>query len=136
MSENKEYTLAEIADHTGSIVVGDSTAIVSNLSSLEKASSESLSFLSNSKYSKFFSASKAQAIIIHDSFEITDERNYIVSSDPYLAYAKASSLFKKQIFDIDNPSIHPSRQALVEKRMGPRKISGTSRVVWGFRAPG
>ena len=98
MSENKEYTLAEIANHTDSIVVGDSKAIVNNLSTLEKASSESLSFLSNSKYSKFISASKAKAIIIHDSFEITDERNYIVSSDPYLAYAKASSLFKKQTF--------------------------------------
>ena len=108
MSENKEYTLADIANHTDSIVVGDSKAIVNNLSTLEKASSESLSFLSNSKYSKLVSVSKAQAIIIHDSFEITDERNYIVSSDPYLAYAKASSLFKKQIFDIDNPCIHPS----------------------------
>ena len=50
MSENKEYTLAEIANHTDSIVVGDSKAIVNNLSTLEKASSDSLSFLSNPKY--------------------------------------------------------------------------------------
>ena len=40
MSENKEYTLAEIAEHTNSIVVGDSMAIVNNLSTLEAASSE------------------------------------------------------------------------------------------------
>jgi hypothetical protein len=39
VSENKEYTLAEIAKHTDSIVVGDSTAIVNNLSTIEAASS-------------------------------------------------------------------------------------------------
>ena len=77
MSENKEYTLAEIANHTDSVVIGDSMAIVNNLSTLENASSDSLSFLSNPKYSKFISASKAQAIIIHDSFKIKDNRNYI-----------------------------------------------------------
>jgi len=130
VSEYKEYTLAEIANHTDSIVVGDSKAIVNNLSTLEKASSESLSFLSNSKYSKFISASKAKAIIIHDSFEITDERNYIVSSDPYLAYAKASSLFKKQIFDIDNPSIHPSASISNDSLIG-KNISIGANVVIG-----
>ena len=59
MSENKEYTLAEIANHTDSIVVGDSMAIVNNLSTLEAASYNSLSFLSNSKYSKFISSLKS-----------------------------------------------------------------------------
>ena len=105
MSEKKEYSLAEIAKHTDSIVVGDSMAIVNNLSALETASSDSLSFLSNPKYSKFISASKAQAIIVHDSFDIKDKRNYLVTSDPYLAYAKASSLFKKYVFELDNASI-------------------------------
>ena len=108
MSEKKEYSLAEIAKHTDSIVVGDSMAIVNNLSTLETASSDSLSFLSNPKYCKFISASKAKAIIVHDSFEIKDNRNYIVSSDPYLAYANVSSLFKKHHFELDNASIHPT----------------------------
>ena len=44
MSKKKEFTLAEIAHHTGSKVVGDSTVIVNNLSTLEAASSDSLSF--------------------------------------------------------------------------------------------
>ena len=79
MSENKEYTLAQIANHTDSVVIGDSMAIVNNLSTLENASSDSLSFLSNPKYSKFISASKAQAIIIHDSFKIKDNRNIVFS---------------------------------------------------------
>ena len=129
MTESKEYTLAEIADHTDSIVVGDSGAIVNNLSTLEKASSESLSFLSNSKYSKFISSSKAQAIIVHDSFDIKDKRNYLVTSDPYLAYAKASSLFKKYVFELDNASIHPSAIISNDSSIGENVSIGANVVI-------
>ena len=129
MTESKEYTLAEIADHTDSIVVGDSGAIVNNLSTLEKASSESLSFLSNSKYSKFISSSKAQAIIVHDSFDIKDKRNYLVSSNPYLAYAKASSLFKKYVFELDNDIIHPSAIISNNSSIGENVSIGANVVI-------
>ena len=129
MTESKEYTLAEIADHTDSIVVGDSGAIVNNLSTLEKASSESLSFLSNLKYSKFISSSKAQAIIVHDSFDIKDKRNYLVTSDPYLAYAKASSLFKKYVFELDNASIHPSATISNDSSIGENVSIGANVVI-------
>ena len=129
MTESKEYTLAEIADHTDSIVVGDSGAIVNNLSTIEKASSKSLSFLSNSKYSKFISSSKAQAIIVHDSFDIKDKRNYLVTSDPYLAYAKASSLFKKYVFELDNASIHPSATISNDSSIGENVSIGANVVI-------
>ena len=126
MSKKKEFTLAEIAKHTGSKVVGDSKAIVNNLSSLERASSESLTFLSNSKYSKSIRASKAQAIIIHDSFEIKDNRNYLVTPDPYLAYAKVSILFKKINFELDNPSIHPSASISNDSKIGKNVSIGAN----------
>jgi UDP-3-O-[3-hydroxymyristoyl] glucosamine N-acyltransferase len=129
VTESKEYTLAEIADHTDSIVVGDSGAIVNNLSTLEKASSKSLSFLSNSKYSKFISSSKAQAIIVHDSFDIKDKRNYLVTSDPYLAYAKASSLFKKYVFELDNAAIHPSATISNDSSIGENVSIGANVVI-------
>ena len=129
MFEKKEYTLAEIAKYTNSIVVGDSTAIVNNLSTIETASSDSLSFLSNPKYSKFISASKARAIIIHDSYEIKDDRNYIVSSDPYLAYAKVSSLFKKHNFELDNASIHPTASISNDSIIGKNVLIGANAVI-------
>ncbi|MGB1067689.1 MAG: UDP-3-O-(3-hydroxymyristoyl)glucosamine N-acyltransferase [Gammaproteobacteria bacterium] len=129
MSENKEYTLAEIAKHTDSLVVGDSTAIVNNLSTLETASTDSLSFLSNLKYAKFTSTSKAGAIIVHESFEIKDSRNYIVSPDPYLAYAKASSLFKRKNFELDNASIHPSASISNDSVIGKNVLIGANVVI-------
>jgi UDP-3-O-[3-hydroxymyristoyl] glucosamine N-acyltransferase len=129
VSKKKEFSLAEIANYIGSKVVGDSKAIVSNLSSLERASAESLTFLSNSKYSKFIRDSKAQAIIIHDSFEIKDNRNYLVTSDPYLAYAKVSILFKKQNFELDNPSTHPSSSISNDSKIGKNVSIGANVII-------
>jgi UDP-3-O-[3-hydroxymyristoyl] glucosamine N-acyltransferase len=126
VSENKEYTLAEIAKHTDSLVVGDSMAIVNNLSTLETASIDSLSFLSNLKYAKFISTSKARAIIVHESFEIKDNRNYIVNPDPYLAYAKTSSLFKRKNFELDNASIHSSASISNDSVIGKNVLIGAN----------
>ena len=129
MTESKKFTLAKIADYTDSKVVGDSEAIVNNLSTLEKASSESLSFLSNSKYNKLLSSSKAQAIIVHNSLDIKDKRNYLVSSNPYLAYAKASSLFKKYVFELDNDIIHPSAIISNNSSIGENVSIGANVVI-------
>ena len=48
----------------------------------------------NEKYSKYLSSSKALAFIVHpNTIDGIDEGNYLVTDDPYLAFAKASSLF-------------------------------------------
>ena len=46
MSSKKEYSLAEIAEFIDSKVVGNSSAVVNNISTLENATKESISFLS------------------------------------------------------------------------------------------
>ena len=74
MSEQKEYTLAEIAEHIDSKIVGDSKIIVNNLSTLQKASSNSIAFLANKKYSKLIPNCKASAIIVDESYEIQDKK--------------------------------------------------------------
>ena len=74
MSEPKEYTLAEIAEYIDSKIVGDSKTIVNNLSTLKKASSQSIAFLANTKYSKLIPNCKASAIIVGDSYEIQDKK--------------------------------------------------------------
>ena len=63
MSEKKSYTLAELAEYTDSKVIGDTNAVVNNLSTLEDADSESISFYSNKKYKKYLKSTKAIAII-------------------------------------------------------------------------
>ena len=129
MSEKKEYTLAEIAEHIDSKIVGDSKIIVNNLSTLQKASSNSIAFLINTKYSKLIQNCKASAIIVDESYEIQDKKNYLVSSDPYLAYAKLSSLFKNSIFEVDNISIHPSAVISNDSSIGKNVSIGANVVI-------
>ena len=47
MSRKKEYTLAEIAEFTGSQIVGNSLAVVNNIATIENANKDSISFLAN-----------------------------------------------------------------------------------------
>jgi UDP-3-O-[3-hydroxymyristoyl] glucosamine N-acyltransferase len=129
VSEQKEYTLAEIAEHIDSKIVGDSKTIVNNLSTLQKASSDSIAFLANTKYSKLIPNCKASAFIVGESYEIQDNKNYLVSADPYLAYAKLSSFFKNSIFEVDNISIHPSAVISNDSSIGKNVSIGANVVI-------
>jgi UDP-3-O-[3-hydroxymyristoyl] glucosamine N-acyltransferase len=63
VSRKKEYTLAEIAEFIGSKVIGDCNAVVSNIATLESATNDSISFLSNKKYHKYIKTTLANAVI-------------------------------------------------------------------------
>ena len=130
MSSKKEYSLAEIAEFIDSKVVGNSSAVVNNISTLENATKESISFLSNKKYHKDIKITSANAVIVSTSFEIDDRLNYLVSEDPYLAYAKLTTLFKKSIYELDNAIVHPSAVISNESKIG-RDVSIGANVVIG-----
>jgi len=118
VSPKKEYSLAEIAEFIDSKVVGNSSAVVNNIATLENASKKSISFLSNKKYHKYIKTTLANAVIVSSSFKVDDRINYLVSDDPYIAYAKLTTLFKESIFELDNPVIHPSAVISNESKIG------------------
>ena len=91
MSENKEYTLAEIAKHTDSIVVGDSMAIVNNLSTIELASSDSLSFLSNKSFSSCVDGGYARN---KNSFYLSLDRSFRVPKKRKIGDRAYSDFYK------------------------------------------
>ena len=129
MSPKKEYSLAEIAEFIGSKVVGNSSAVVNNISTLENATKESISFLSNKKYYKYIKTTSASAVIVSNSFKVDDRRNYLVSDDPYIAYAKLTILFRESIFELDNPVIHPSAVISNESMLGKDVSIGANVVI-------
>tara|TARA_B110000027_G_C16092925_1_gene289336 strand:- start:717 stop:1652 length:936 start_codon:yes stop_codon:yes gene_type:complete len=108
VTEKKSFTLAELANLTDSIVIGDSSAVVNNLSTLENSSNTSITFLANSKYKNFLKTTRAKALVVHSDFETDNKLNYLKSKDPYLVYAKLSSLFKEPSFELDIHSTHPT----------------------------
>ena len=129
MSQIKEYTLFEIAELTNSKVVGDEKFIVNNLATLKSSNTNSISFFSSSKYKKDLKKSKANAIIVHYSFQINDSRNYLVSNDPYLAYAIVSNIFKDERFEFENNFIHPSAVISTDSIVGDNVSIGANVVI-------
>ena len=129
MSQKKEYTLAEIAEITGSQIVGNSLAVVNNIATLENANNDSISFLANKKYQKHIKTTSANAVIVSTSFEIDNRLNYLLSEDPYIAYAKLTTLFKESIFELDNPIIHPSAVISNESKIGQDVSIGANVVI-------
>jgi UDP-3-O-[3-hydroxymyristoyl] glucosamine N-acyltransferase len=129
VSPKKEYSLAEIAEFIGSKVVGNSSAVVNNISTLENANKESISFLSNKKYYKYIKTTSASAVIVSNSFKVDDRLNYLVSDDPYIAYAKLTILFRESIFELDNPVIHPSAVISNESMLGKDVSIGANVVI-------
>jgi len=129
VSTKTEYSLAEIAEFIDSKVVGNSSAVVNNIATLENASKKSISFLSNKKYHKYIKTTLANAVIVSSSFKVDDRINYLVSDDPYIAYAKLTTLFKESIFELDNPVIHPSAVISNESKIGKDVSIGANVVI-------
>jgi UDP-3-O-[3-hydroxymyristoyl] glucosamine N-acyltransferase len=129
VSQSKEFTLAEIAEYIDSKIVGNSSAVVNNIATLDNATKESISFLANKKYHKYIKKTLAKAVIVSTSFEIDDRLNYLVSEDPYLAYAKLTTLFKKSIHQLDNAIVHPSAVISNESKIGKDVSIGANVVI-------
>ena len=129
MDQIKEYTLFEIAKQTDSKVVGDENFVVNNLATLKSSNKSSISFFASPKYKTDLKRSRAKAIIAHDSFEINDDRNYLLSSDPYLTYAIVSNMFKTNRHEFEKNFIHPSAVISNESSIGKNVSIGANVVI-------
>jgi UDP-3-O-[3-hydroxymyristoyl] glucosamine N-acyltransferase len=105
--KQKSFTLKELAKVTESILIGDPSIVVDNISSIANANGTSVTFLSNLKYSSSLANSKACAVVVHKNFEDDNKFNYLKSDDPYLTYAKLTKLFKDES-ELVIPFIHDS----------------------------
>jgi UDP-3-O-[3-hydroxymyristoyl] glucosamine N-acyltransferase len=105
--KQKSFTLKELAKVTESVLIGDPSIVVDNISSIANANSTSVTFLSNLKYSSSLANSKACAVVVHKNFEDDNKFNYLKSDDPYLTYAKLTKLFKDES-ELVIPFIHDS----------------------------
>ena len=129
MSKDKSYSLGYIADLTNSKIVGNKDFIVDNLSTLENASSTSITFLANTKYKKYLKTSKSLAIITNKDNIEEDNRNYIVNENPYEVYAHVSKLFKSGNIELENKSIHPSAVISNDAIIGKNVSIGANVVI-------
>ena len=117
----KARTLAELAALVGGEVSGDGSLPVSGVASLEEAGPGELTFFANKKYRAAFEASKAGAVVVGTGEAVPAERTVVRSDNPYLAFAKISTIFNPP--PAASPGISP--QAAID---ATARIDATAQV--------
>ncbi|SCA55030.1 UDP-3-O-acylglucosamine N-acyltransferase [Candidatus Terasakiella magnetica] len=92
---NGPFKAHELADIASAELVGDKDALITDVASIDQATSEQVSFLDNRKYVKAFTKSKAGLCLVHP--EVADKApegmSLLVTAEPYMGYAKIASTF-------------------------------------------
>jgi len=88
----QKKTLRDLANLIGGEVTGNAHLVISGVSSIEKAREGEITFITQSKYLPMARETKASAIIAAETIEDID-KPFILTDNPYLAYAKIATLF-------------------------------------------
>ncbi len=100
------YTLAEIAARLGGRVSGDGQVRIRQISTLERAQADQISFLTNRKYAAQLATTKAGAVILAEADADATDLPRIISANPYALFARVSSLLNP--LPAIQPGIHAS----------------------------
>ena len=87
--------MAKLAELLDAKLTGDGQCEITGLATLQNAKSGQLSFLSNPSYADQLKNCQASAILIHEKFLDSCPGNKLVTSVPYVAFAKATALFNE-----------------------------------------
>ena len=103
-------TLGEFTLALGGQLHGDAGVLIERLAPLETAGPADLSFLSNPRYQQQLAASRAACVIVAPAMvQVAEQRGaFIVASDPYVFFARATQLWKKSMSAVQAGGIHAS----------------------------
>lgn len=107
--------LEEIVARFGGDLQGDGSLVVTGLATLEAATPQQLSFLSNPKYRGQLAGTQAAAVILAPEAAADCPVAAIVTPQPYLYFARVSQWLAEGRLPM--PGIHPS--AVVESSLPP-----------------
>ena len=117
----EQRTIAELAVTIGAEVVGDGSAAVTGVNTLEAARPGQISFLANEKYAPQLETTRATAVIVGPKAKPTDRLTLLRAKDPYLAYQKALVAihgFRKHPF----AGVHPQAHVDPTAEVGPGTV--------------
>ena len=110
-------SLGELATRFGCELIGDPDAVVSEVSSLQNAGPESLSFLSSSSYKQQLPATRAAAVILRPEDAVDSPVASLLSDGPYAMYARMAAIVCP--LPTVEPGIHPSAIIADSARVAP-----------------
>jgi len=124
----KKFSLAELAQLTGSTLVGDATYTISGADALDAAEASDATFLANPRYRALLKETRAGVICIDKETPLEEGKNFLVSQDPSLTF---QAILKALFFSADrggflgiHPTavIHPSAKIGKDVQIGPHVV--------------
>jgi UDP-3-O-[3-hydroxymyristoyl] glucosamine N-acyltransferase len=125
--------LQELANALGLEATGNLNHELSAIASIESATAADLSFVVNARFTDALKVSHAGAVIIPEVLRGSAPGNYLVSDNPYAAYAQASWILKPA--SIQKQGVHESAVVDASARIsksasiGPGVVVGAHTVI-------
>lgn len=85
-------SLGELASQLDAELVGDTSCKITAVATLQSAGPGQISFLANHRYRRYLASTGASAVILRAEDRDTCAGNVLISSNPYLTYARAAAL--------------------------------------------
>lgn len=111
------YTLGQLAELTGAQLRGPADHLVAGVATLAAAGPEQIGFLANPKYRELLGTTSAGAVIVSSDDSKAWQGPALVSSNPYLVFARISALFAGEENPV--PGIHASAVVDSTARISP-----------------
>ena len=140
-----KFSLKELAGFTKAKIIGKENIIIKEISSIQNASSGSITFIDNKKYIEKLKSTKASACIIsehvYSKYTSKGGMSFLVSDNPYLSYAKILNIFYPDIKSIHkdkNIQIVLSKSSQVSKNVDLKNnvIIGDKTIINSFSSIG
>jgi UDP-3-O-[3-hydroxymyristoyl] glucosamine N-acyltransferase len=122
-------SLAELARRIGAELRGDGTRRVRGVRPLDEAGPEDVAFYANPRYRQELAATRACAVILSDdeAQNAPSSAAKLVAPQPYVAFARASSLFNAE--ERPSPGIDPRASVAAGAEIDPTASIGALAVV-------
>ena len=125
-----KQTLRDLAGKLGCHLLGDSSIVVTNVSSLQSATRDSLVFVEDAQLLDAALGSSAAAVIVGDfaagNFAASASKPLLISAQPRLTFARAAKLLR----DPDrNRDIHPSAIVAASAEIGKNVAIGARAIL-------
>jgi len=119
-------TLKQLAELVGGKTVGNSDVLISGISEIQNGKPDTITFLANTKYTKFLHSTKADAIVVSDE-SILNGKNGIVVSNPQLAFSILLNNFRPK--ERKRSGIHPTASVDSSVKLGKQIFIGAYAVI-------
>lgn len=126
-SARRPLTLRQIVDILGGELVGPGDALVRQVATLEAAGAEDISFLASSRYRPQLQSTRAGAVVLAPEHRDDTDRPRILSSNPYLYFARVSALLNPVAPVV--PGVHPAAVVHPDAQVDPSCSVGPCAVV-------